>query len=93
MHAIGIVKILLSDDLKGSRHQRFIVKIAHNKSILIIHNIDISNKISDLKKGDKIEFQGEYQWNSRGGIVHWTHKDLHGVHKNGWIKHNNKTYQ
>ena len=59
MHAIGIVKIILPDDLKGSRHQRFIVKVAHNKYIWIIHNIDISTKIDDLNKGDKIEFQGE----------------------------------
>jgi hypothetical protein len=93
MHGFGIVKTLLTDDLKGSRHQKFIIEVSHNKSILIIHNIDISSKVINLKKGDKIEFQGEYQWNSRGGLVHWTHKDPHGMHKNGWLKHKDKVYQ
>lgn len=93
LKAIGIVTNILPDDTKGSKHQKFIVKISHNKSVLVIHNINISTKIFDLKKGDKIEFSGEYQWNEHGGMVHWTHKDPNGVHLNGWIKHKGKLYQ
>lgn len=93
MHGIGFVKRLLPDDVTGSKHQKFIVETSRQQSVLIIHNIDIATKIHNLKKGDKIEFQGEYQWNSNGGIVHWTHKDPHGIHPSGWLKHKDKTYQ
>ncbi|GAA5142542.1 DUF3465 domain-containing protein [Thalassotalea piscium] len=92
MKAIGIVHKILPDDLKGSRHQRFIVKLKDNQTVLIIHNIDISRKIHDLRIGDKVEFSGEYQWNSAGGMVHWTHKDPHSKQKGGWIKHKDRLY-
>ncbi|MFT5757406.1 MAG: hypothetical protein ACI9LM_002135 [Alteromonadaceae bacterium] len=52
MHGIGIVKARLIDNLKGSRHQKILVDMNHNKSILIIHNIDISNKVINLKLGN-----------------------------------------
>ncbi len=93
LKATGIVIRVLPDDLKGAKHQKFIVNIAHGKSVLIIHNIDISSRIYDLRKGDRIEFKGEYQWNPHGGIVHWTHKDPNGQHSDGWLKHKNKLYQ
>ncbi len=93
MKATGIIKKILPDDVIGSQHQRFTVQIMHGKTVLVIHNIDIAGKISDLKKGEKITFQGEYQWNSQGGMVHWTHKDPHGKHPDGWVKYHDKVYQ
>ena len=32
-------------------------------------------------------------WNSQGGLVHWTHHDPDGQHKNGWLKHEGIIYQ
>jgi len=93
MKASGIVIRVLADDLKGSRHQKFVVRIKSGKEILIVHNIDIAPRINGLKKGDKIEFLGDYQWNSQGGMVHWTHADPHQQHQSGWIKYHGETYQ
>lgn len=89
----GKVIKLLKDDLQGSRHQKFIVKLSNGHTILISHNIDLSPRINDLKVGDTIEFYGEYEYNSKGGVVHWTHKDPRGKHPHGWIKHNGKIYE
>lgn len=93
MKASGIVISLFPDDIIGSKHQKFTLKLANGKTVLVIHNIDISNKIGELKIGDKVSFLGEYQWNAFGGMVHWTHKDPHGNHPDGWLKYNGKIYQ
>jgi len=89
----GTVSRLLRDDLEGSRHQRFIVKLAGNQSILIAHNIDLAPKIDTLKKGDPVKFYGEYEWNNKGGVVHWTHRDPGGRHVDGWLEHQGRRYQ
>jgi hypothetical protein len=49
--------------------------------------------VDDLKVGDVIEFYGEYAWNARGGVVHWTHKDPRRSHPDGWLQHQGKIYQ
>ncbi|MDD2887119.1 MAG: DUF3465 domain-containing protein [Aliarcobacter sp.] len=89
----GKVLKVLSDDNNGSRHQRFILKLPSNLTVLVAHNIDLSNKIKDLKAGDNVEFYGEYEWNNKGGVLHWTHKDPRGKHKDGWLKHNGIVYK
>lgn len=88
----GNVTKVLSDDNEGSRHQRFIVRLVSGQTVLIAHNIDLASRVS-LKTGDLIEFYGEYEWNERGGVVHWTHRDPQHSHVDGWIKHNGHTYQ
>ena len=89
----GTVIRLLKDDNRGSRHQKFILKLASNKTILIAHNIDLAPRINAISTGDIIEFYGEYEWNNKGGVVHWTHHDPNGHHIGGWLKHNGNTYQ
>lgn len=89
----GKVVRLLSDDNEGSRHQKFIIQLKSGQTLLVAHNIDLADRVKSLKAGDLIEFNGEYEWNSQGGIIHWTHHDPHGNHMSGWLKHNGQTYQ
>lgn len=89
----GTIIRILSDDNSGSRHQRFILKLASGQTLLIAHNIDIAPRISGLAEGDRVDFCGEYEWNSKGGVIHWTHRDPNGKHPGGWLKHRGKTYQ
>jgi len=89
----GTVIRLLDDDVKGPRHQRFIVELASGQTLLMTHNIDLAPRINGLKVGDGVQFKGEYIWNEKGGVVHWTHHDPQGRHVAGWILHNGKTYQ
>jgi hypothetical protein len=89
----GIVTRVLADDNDGSRHQRFIIQLGSGQTLLVAHNIDLSNRIDSLKEGDRIAFNGEYEWNPKGGVIHWTHHDPAGRHSTGWIKHNGRTYQ
>ena len=89
----GVVTRILADDNSGSRHQRFIVRLKSGQTVLIAHNIDIAPRVADLGEADTVRFYGEYVWNEKGGVVHWTHHDPEGRHAAGWIKHNGRTFQ
>jgi hypothetical protein len=89
----GTVLRLLSDDNSGDRHQRFILKMISGQTLLIAHNIDLAPRIQSLKEGDFVMFFGQYETNSQGGVVHWTHRDPQGRHIAGWLEHNGKRYQ
>lgn len=89
----GTVIRILPDDNKGSRHQKFLLQVSSNQTLLISHNIDLAPRIQSIRKGDTVEFNGEYEWNAKGGVVHWTHQDPNGRHVDGWLKHNGQRYQ
>lgn len=91
--ATGTVSKLLADDNNGSRHQKFIVRISPVLTVLVAHNIDLAPRVKALKKDDPITFKGEYKWNIKGGVIHWTHHDPRGIHPAGWIKYRGKVYQ
>ena len=89
----GNVIRILPDDDDGSRHQRFIVRLASGQTLLVTHNIDVAERVASLQAGDRVEFNGEYEWNPQGGVIHWTHRDPRGKHVDGWLKHSGRTYQ
>lgn len=89
----GVVVRLLPDDLDGSRHQRFIVQLASGQTLLFAHNIDVAPRIDQLEVGDLVGFYGEYVWNAKGGVIHWTHHDPQGTHVSGWVIHDGKKYK
>jgi Protein of unknown function (DUF3465) len=93
VEAEGRVSRVLEDDNDGSRHQRFIVRLDSGQTVLIAHNIDLAPRITGLREGDAVSFYGEYEWNSKGGVIHWTHADPRGQHPAGWIRHNGRIYQ
>jgi hypothetical protein len=82
----GVVQRLLPDDRDGSPHQRIIVRVTGGGTVLIAHNLDLGARIAPLAEGDTLEFAGEYAWNAKGGVVHWTHPDPRGGHRAGWLR-------
>ena len=92
IEAGGRVQRTLTDDSDGSRHQRFIVRLPNDHTILIAHNIDLAQRVP-VKPGDLVNFYGEYEWNDRGGVIHWTHHDPGNKRQGGWIRHKDTTYR
>lgn len=89
----GIISKILPDDTDGDRHQKFIVTLNSGQTLLIAHNIDLAPRINSIQEGDNIAFNGEYEWNEKGGVIHWTHHDPNGNHVAGWLKYDGQLYQ
>ncbi len=89
----GRVTRLLPPDADGNPHQRFILQIAPNHTVLVAHNLTLAPPIEHLQRGDSVRFYGEYEWNDRGGVIHWTHDDPQGRHADGWVEHRGRRYQ
>jgi hypothetical protein len=88
----GVVQRTLADDNEGSRHQRFILELPSGATVLVAHNIDLAPRVP-LTAGDAVAIHGQYEWNERGGVLHWTHRDPGGRHVGGWIEHQGKRYE
>lgn len=93
VEGVGTVTRVLPDDNDGSRHQRFILSIGNGHTLLIAHNIDLAPRIPNLREGDQITFSGQYEYNNKGGVVHWTHHDPRRKRAGGWLEKNGYRYK
>ena len=93
VQSVGRVKAVLADDNEGSRHQKFILGLDNGLTVLVAHNIDLAPRIKNIRKGDTVEFYGEYEYTEKGGVIHWTHHDPQNRHVGGWLKHEGEIYQ
>ena len=89
----GVITRLLADDIDGDAHQRFIIRLDNDQTLLIAHNIDLAPRVPDIKTNQLIYVYGEYEYNDEGGVVHWTHKDPDGSHEDGFIFYNGVQYE
>ena len=87
----GTISRILKDDLKGDRHQKFILKLANGHTVLVAHNIDLATKVP-LKQNDSVLIRARYEWSKQGGVLHWTHRDPRMHIEGGWIQHKGKKY-
>ncbi|MEZ4280002.1 MAG: DUF3465 domain-containing protein [Myxococcota bacterium] len=89
----GEVSKVLADDRDGSRHQRFLVRIeGGDQTLLVAHNIDLAERVP-LAPGDRLRLRGQYEWNDRGGVLHWTHHDPDGRHPGGFIEADGRRFE
>lgn len=90
--ATARVKRLLPDDRKGNPHQRFLLGLSNGTTVLVAHNIDLAPYVP-LQQGDTVTICGEYIWNEKGGVLHYTHHTTNSHHQGGYIQYNRQTYQ
>jgi hypothetical protein len=59
----------------GHCHPHFLLRLDNGRSLLVVRNIDLGERNDGLKADDRVAFYGEYEWNDKGGVIHWTHHD------------------
>jgi hypothetical protein len=92
LFAVGRVTRLLADDNEGSRHQKFLLRATPELTVLVVYNLDLAPRVP-VAVGDSVTVRGEYIWNEKGGLIHWTHKDPAGKHQPGWVDLNGRRFQ
>jgi hypothetical protein len=90
-----VVKVLGIRRGRVGSHEGFLVHLsgndAHNLTIRVEDNVDLTGPIP-LRAGDAVEVRGEYIYDPRGGVVHYTHRDPRGRHPTGYVRVNGRTY-
>lgn len=83
---------VLPDDNEGSRHQRLLLALETGGTVLVSHNIDLAPRVP-IEEGETITVRGQYEFNDKGGVIHWTHHDPKDWREGGWIELDGERYE
>jgi len=76
-------------------HEGFLLHLSgaagHGLTVRVEDNVDITGEIP-LAQGAQVEVRGEYVYDSRGGLIHYTHHDPRGRHPAGYVRVGDKTF-
>lgn len=90
-----VVKVLGVYNGPSGAHENFLVATSPatgcRLTLRVAHNVDIARRIP-LAPGEAVTLHGEYIYDSRGGIMHWTHRDPRGRHQGGYVEANGERY-
>jgi len=83
------VSRILPDEYGKYQHPRFIVQCPSGQTVLITNDVSVGSRVP-VHRGDRVAARGEYIWNDRGGLIHFTHHG--GPAGGGWILDGGKLY-
>ncbi len=86
------VKKMLKYDDRGLPHEKFLLGLSNGTTILVAHNTKMAPYVP-IQAGDVVTVHGEFIWNAKGGLIHWTHHTDTQSHEGGYIDFNGKRYE
>jgi Protein of unknown function (DUF3465) len=60
-------------------------------TVRVEDNVDLTGPIP-IRAGDDVEVRGEYIYDPRGGLIHYTHRDPRGRRAGGYVRIGNRMY-
>lgn len=78
---------------RTSPHEGFLMRLDSGCDVVVRVevNTDFTGEIP-LRTNEPVEVKGEYEYYSRGGVIHWTHHDPRGRHENGYVEADGRSY-
>jgi hypothetical protein len=86
------IKKMLPEDDVGLPHEKFLILLSNGSTVLIAHDIKYA-PVVPVQAGDMVRIHGEYIWNAKGGLIHWTHHSDTPRHESGWIEFDGQRYE
>lgn len=86
------VKKMLRYDDRGLPHEKFLLELSNGSTILVAHNTRMAPYVP-IQAGDVVTVKGEFIWNEKGGLIHWTHHSDNPIHAGGYIEFKGKRYE
>lgn len=95
--ASGTVSHILGTRLGPSgEHEGFLLHLSgaagRGLTVRVEDNVDLTGPIP-LSTGDAATVRGEYIYDRRGGLIHYTHRDPRGRHDAGYVEVKGRLYQ
>jgi len=95
--ASGTIVRLLGDRVGPSgEHTGFLLHLrgaaGHGLTVRVEDNVDLTGRL-ELVAGADVEVRGEYIYGTRGGVIHYTHRDPRGRHAAGYVRTGGRFYQ
>jgi hypothetical protein len=79
---------------RTSPHQGFLVRLDSGCAVVVRveANTDFTGTMP-IQRGSRVAVKGEYEFDPRGGVIHWTHRDPRGRHESGYVQLGGQYYQ
>jgi hypothetical protein len=91
----SVARILGTRVGPSGAHEGFLLHLrgsaGRGLTVRVEDNVDLTGPIP-LAEGDPVEVHGEYIYDPRGGLIHYTHLDPRGRHAPGYVRVNGKIY-
>jgi hypothetical protein len=91
----SVARVLGQREGPSGMHEGFLLHLrggaGRGLTVRVEDNTDITGPIP-LRAGDDVVVRGEYIYDSRGGIIHYTHRDPRARHPAGYVRVNGRIY-
>jgi len=76
-------------------HEGFLLHLRGSEgrglTVRVEDNVDLTGPIP-MRTGDDVTVRGEYIYDPRGGLIHYTHRDPRNRHPGGFVRVNGRLY-
>ncbi len=89
-----VTRVLGIQNGRVSPHEGFLMRL--NSGCSVIVRVEVNTDLAGtfpVSPGDRVTVKGEYEYYSRGGVIHWTHHDPRFHHEAGFIEIGGKIYE
>lgn len=92
----AIARVLGERGGPSGPHEGFLLHLTgsggHGLTVRVESNLDIMGRFP-VGAGDFVTVKGEYEYDPRGGVIHWTHHDPSGRHPAGYVEVGGRRYE